>query len=37
MGRPGIVEVEVEGDGSNPTVVRVAGTAVTVLTGTIVV
>ena len=37
MGRPGIVEVEVEGDGSNPTVVRVGGTAVTVLTGTIMV
>jgi trans-2,3-dihydro-3-hydroxyanthranilate isomerase len=35
MGRPGLVEVEVEGDGDEPRVVRVAGSAVTVLRGTI--
>lgn len=37
MGRPGLVEVEVEGEGDTPTTVRVAGTAVTVLRGTITV
>lgn len=35
MGRPGIVTVEVEGSGEIPEVVRIAGTAVTVLRGTI--
>lgn len=37
MGRPGHVEVEVEGEGDTPTTVRIAGTAVTVLRGTITV
>ncbi len=37
MGRPGHVEVEVEGEGDTPTTVRIAGTAVTVLRGTIAV
>ena len=35
MGRPGIVRIEVDADGDTPTTVRVAGTAVTILTGTI--
>jgi trans-2,3-dihydro-3-hydroxyanthranilate isomerase len=35
MGRPGIVEVEVDADGEEPTAVRIAGTAVTVLRGEI--
>ncbi len=35
MGRPGVVTVEVEGSGETPEVVRIAGTAVTVLRGTI--
>ena len=34
-GRPGRVDVEVEGDGDQPRVVRIAGTAVTVFEGTI--
>ncbi len=37
MGRPGLVEVEVEGEGDTPTTVRIAGTAVTVLRGMITV
>ncbi len=37
MGRPGLVEVEVEGKGSEPTTVRIAGSGVTVLRGTITV
>ena len=37
MGRPGIVDIEVDSDGDNPTEVRIAGTAVTVLTGTLTV
>lgn len=37
MGRPGVVEVEVDGDGEDPAVVRIAGTAITVLKGTIAV
>jgi trans-2,3-dihydro-3-hydroxyanthranilate isomerase len=37
MGRPGIVEVEVEGTGDEPTAVRIAGTAITVLRGEITV
>lgn len=37
MGRPGLVEVEVEAEGNTPTTVRIAGTAVTVLRGTITV
>ncbi len=37
MGRPGIVEVEVDGEGEEPTAVRIAGTAVTVLRGTLTV
>ncbi len=37
MGRPGIVDVEVEAEGEEPTSVRIAGTAVTVLRGTITV
>jgi len=37
MGRPGVVEVEVDGDGEDPTEVRIAGTAITVLRGTITV
>ncbi|MES4791826.1 MAG: hypothetical protein C4321_01515 [Chloroflexota bacterium] len=37
MGRPGVVTVEVDADGDEPTGVRVAGTAVTVLRGSIVV
>lgn len=37
LGRPGHVEVEVEGEGDTPTTVRIAGTAVTVLRGTITV
>jgi len=35
MGRPGVVSVEVEGTGDIPTVVRISGTATTVLRGTI--
>jgi trans-2,3-dihydro-3-hydroxyanthranilate isomerase len=37
MGRPGHVDVEVDADGDQPVQVRIAGTAVTVLTGTITV
>ncbi len=37
MGRPGVVELEVDADGDNPTTVRIAGTAVTVLRGVIAV
>jgi len=37
MGRPGLVEVEVEGEDDEPTVVRIAGTAITVLRGTLTV
>ncbi|MXW27171.1 MAG: PhzF family phenazine biosynthesis protein [Dehalococcoidia bacterium] len=37
MGRPGRVEVEVEGEGDTPMVVRIAGTAVTVLRGSITI
>ena len=37
MGRPGLVEVEVEAEEDMPTTVRIAGTAVTVLRGTITV
>ena len=37
MGRPGLVEVEVDGEGDEPTGVRIAGSAVTVLRGTITV
>lgn len=37
MGRPGVVTVEVDADGDEPTGVRIAGTAVTVLRGSIVV
>ncbi|MGE5597308.1 MAG: PhzF family phenazine biosynthesis protein [Hyphomicrobiales bacterium] len=37
MGRPGLVEVEVEAAGAEPETVRIAGTAVTVLRGTITV
>ncbi len=37
MGRPGIVELEVDADGDEPTGVRIAGCAVTVLRGTITV
>lgn len=37
MGRPGIVDVEVDGDGDEPTGVRIAGTAITVLRGSITV
>jgi trans-2,3-dihydro-3-hydroxyanthranilate isomerase len=35
IGRPGIVEVEVDADGDEPTEVRIAGSAVTVLEGRI--
>lgn len=35
MGRPGLVEVEVDAEGDEPQVVRVAGTAVTVIRGTL--
>jgi PhzF family phenazine biosynthesis protein len=35
IGRPGLVEVEVEARDGEPTLVRIAGTAVTVLRGTI--
>ncbi|GAB4328142.1 MAG: PhzF family isomerase [Dehalococcoidia bacterium] len=35
IGRPGIVEVEVDADGDEPTAVRIAGTAVTVLEGSL--
>ncbi len=35
MGRPGVVTVEVEGAGDRPDVVRISGTAVTVLRGVI--
>jgi len=35
MGRPGIVEVEVDAEGSQPTQVRIAGVAVTVIDGSI--
>lgn len=37
MGRPGLVEVEVEAQGEEPAAVRIAGTAITVLRGTIAV
>ncbi|MGI8926139.1 MAG: PhzF family phenazine biosynthesis protein [Tepidiformaceae bacterium] len=37
IGRPGIVEVEVDADGDEPTAVRIAGTAVTVLRGSLTV
>ena len=37
MGRPGLVEVEVDGDGDEPATVRIAGSAVTVLRGVITV
>ena len=37
MGRPGIVDIEVDGDGDEPQEVRIAGTAVTVLAGTLTV
>jgi trans-2,3-dihydro-3-hydroxyanthranilate isomerase len=37
MGRPGHVDVEIDADGDEPVQVRIAGTAVTVLTGTITV
>jgi trans-2,3-dihydro-3-hydroxyanthranilate isomerase len=37
IGRPGIVEVEVDAEGDQPREVRIAGSAVTVLTGTITV
>jgi trans-2,3-dihydro-3-hydroxyanthranilate isomerase len=37
MGRPGLVDVEVDAEGEEPTGVRIAGTAVTVLRGTITV
>jgi trans-2,3-dihydro-3-hydroxyanthranilate isomerase len=37
MGRPGHVDVEVDADGDQPVQVRIVGTAVTVLTGTITV
>lgn len=37
MGRPGLVEVEVDAEGDEPVGVRIAGTAVTVLRGTIAV
>lgn len=37
MGRPGHVEIEIDADGDEPVQVRIAGTAVTVLTGTITV
>lgn len=36
-GRPGLVDVEVDAEGGEPVQVRIAGTAVTVLTGTITV
>jgi len=35
MGREGIVQIEVDANGASPTTIRVAGTAVTVLTGII--
>ncbi len=37
VGRPGVVEVEVDADGDEPTEIRIAGSAVTVLRGTITV
>lgn len=37
MGRPGVVEVEVDAEGDEPTAIRIAGTAVTVLRGVITV
>ncbi|MCZ2111261.1 MAG: PhzF family phenazine biosynthesis protein, partial [Dehalococcoidia bacterium] len=37
MGRPGVVEVEIEGEDDEPAAVRIAGTAVTVLHGWITV
>ena len=37
MGRPGIVEIEVDGEGEEPDEVRIAGSAVTVLRGMITV
>jgi trans-2,3-dihydro-3-hydroxyanthranilate isomerase len=37
MGRPGLVEIEVDADGDEPREVRVAGTAITVLSGTITI
>lgn len=37
MGRPGVVDVEVEGEGDEPLAVRIAGTATTVLRGSITV
>jgi trans-2,3-dihydro-3-hydroxyanthranilate isomerase len=37
MGRPGLVYVEVDADGEDPVQVRIGGTAITVLKGTIAV
>ncbi|MCC7365256.1 MAG: PhzF family phenazine biosynthesis protein [Dehalococcoidia bacterium] len=37
MGRPGIVEIEVDADGEDPVEVRIAGSAVTVLRGVMTV
>jgi trans-2,3-dihydro-3-hydroxyanthranilate isomerase len=37
MGRPGIVEVEVDGEGDDPLRVRIAGVAVTVIDGSLTV
>lgn len=37
IGRPGVVEVEVDANGEDPVEVRIAGTAITVLRGTITV
>ena len=37
MGRPGVVAVEVDAEGDEPTGIRIAGSAVTVLRGTITV
>lgn len=37
IGRPGIIEVEVEADGDQPTGIRISGSAVTVIKGTIMV
>jgi predicted PhzF superfamily epimerase YddE/YHI9 len=36
-GRPGLIEVEVEGQGDEPLEVRISGTAITVLTGVLAV
>lgn len=35
MGRPGVVDIEIDGEGDDPTAVRIAGRAVTVLRGTL--